>query len=137
MISLRRVEPSSMNASAPCCDDSDDTEKSSNVPNCFRMFASVCVLVVPFNDTVSPITGSNTSKLRSVFASSVSCPFRRLVYFLAVLSTVNVRSPICISTFPRQYSLFWLITLRFLRSFFEVELKRVQSTPSTIELLPE
>ena len=58
IISLRRVDPSSTNENAPCCEAREDTEKSSMVPKCLRIFASVWLRVVPFKEVVSPVVSS-------------------------------------------------------------------------------
>ena len=55
--------------------------KSSIVPNTFLMFLSVSFLVSPFRLTFSPFL-SILKKSKSVLASSVSTPLRRLVYFV-------------------------------------------------------
>ena len=82
MISFRLVEPSSRNASEPCCEAREDTRKSSMEPKCFLMLASVWLRVSPFKEVVSPVTSSYTSKFKSVLASIVSSPLMRLVYFV-------------------------------------------------------
>ena len=104
---------------------SEDIEKSSSVPNRFRMLASVWLRVMPFNEVVSPVGQSYTSKFKFVLASSVSSPLRRLVYFSDERSTEYIFSPISISNFPFPASWCWLMMLRFLRSFLLVVLKRV------------
>ena len=57
-ISFRRVEPSLMKESESSCDAIDVKRKSSMVPKCLRIAASVFILVVSLRLWFSLITGS-------------------------------------------------------------------------------
>ncbi len=101
------------------------------------MFASVPFLVCPFRHSVSPVAGSNTEKVRSVFASVLAFPCKRLIYFFPSRLIVKTLSPIENWTSPVACSLFWLIKSTFLRTDFELELKIAYRILSIIEDFPE